>query len=163
MAREIMATIRLCAGRVGYYDPLSRIHLSIARPEANVLSGTNCAQLRRSVKDGVIRLLNGTLGEDVPPFRLVKNNNGTYSLTANTAEEMKPVFAESKKAAPAEEKVEKAEESAAKVVEAAAEEVKETEDVKAEVKEAEAPVEEEKPAKKSGTKGKTTTSRKTKK
>lgn len=90
---KVIATIKLAEGQVGFYDPLSRIHLSISNPIAHVISGTNCAQLRRSVKSGRIRILEGTLGGDVPPFKVVKTGN-KIKLVSNVAEEMKPVVAE---------------------------------------------------------------------
>ena len=90
MEKEIIATIHLAPGRVGFYDPLSRIHLTLSHPETYVYSGTNCASLRRNVKSGVIRILEGTLGEDVPPLKVVKVN-GKYHLASNAEEEMKPV------------------------------------------------------------------------
>lgn len=90
---KVIATIQLAQGRVGFYDELSRIHLSIGNPTARVYSGTNCARLRRAVKDGVIRLVDGTLGGDVPQFKVV-NVNGQLKLASNLAEEMKPVIAE---------------------------------------------------------------------
>ena len=79
MEKKAIATVRLAPGRAGFYDPLSHVHLTVGRPRATIYSGTNCASLRRNVKAGVIRLEEGTLGEDV---------------TSNAAEEMKPVYAE---------------------------------------------------------------------
>lgn len=94
--KEVIATIKLAPGRVGFYDELSRIHLTLGMPSATVYSGTNCARLRRAVRDGVIRLIDGTLGEPVPPLKIVKVN-GKYKLASNAAEEMKPVFKDSAK------------------------------------------------------------------
>ena len=94
MERKAIATVRLAPGRAGFYDPLSRVHLTVGRPKATIYSGTNCASLRRNVKAGVIRLEEGTLGEDVPPLKLVPKGDGTYRVMSNAAEEMKPVFAE---------------------------------------------------------------------
>lgn len=67
MAKKPIAEIQLMPGQGGYYDPLSRIHLTTARPKAIVYSGTNCAQLRRSIKAGRIRLSWGSL--ENPKFR----------------------------------------------------------------------------------------------
>lgn len=130
MTRDIMATIKLAQGRVGFYDELSRIHLTLGAPTAYVYSGTNCARLRRAVRDGVIRLVDGTLGNPVPPLKIVKVN-GKLKLASNLEAEMKPVFKEAK-----------AEVEEAKV-EAPAEEVKEEAPVEAKK---EAPVKEEAPA-----------------
>lgn len=94
MEKKAIATVRLAPGRAGFYDPLSHVHLTVGRPRATIYSGTNCASLRRNVKAGVIRLEEGTLGEDVPPLKLVPKGDGTYRVTSNAAEEMKPVYAE---------------------------------------------------------------------
>lgn len=148
--REVIATIKLAAGRVGFYDELSRIHLTLGAPTAHVYSGTNCARLRRAVRDGVIRLVDGTLGGEIPPFKIVKVGD-KLKLASNVQEEIKPVF---KEAAKLEETVAPVEnvkvEDGGDVKDAKPEEVK-AEEPAEEVKE-EAPVEEEKP-KKAGKKG----------
>lgn len=64
MNKDIIATIRLAQGEGGYYDELSRIHLTVGNPQRDVYAGTNCTQLRRSVKSGRLRLLFGSLGEE---------------------------------------------------------------------------------------------------
>lgn len=135
MERKAIATVRLAPGRAGFYDPLSRVHLTVGRPKATIYAGTNCASLRRNVKAGVIRLEEGTLGADVPPLKLVPKGDGTYHVMSNAAEEMKPVYAEELNAP-------------AKKVEEKTEEVKEkpkAEEIKAEEPEKEeATAEEEK-------------------
>lgn len=88
---ENIALIRLAPGRVGFYDPLSRIHLTIGSPNAYVPSGTNCANLRRNVKNGVISLVDGTLGGDIPPLKVVNDENGVR-LVSNAEEANKPIF-----------------------------------------------------------------------
>lgn len=93
MSAKVIATIKLAPGQVGFYDPLSRIHLTLGNPVATVYSGTNCAALRRNVKAGIIRILEGTLGNDVAPFKIVKVGD-KYKLASNSAEENKPVYAE---------------------------------------------------------------------
>ena len=163
--REVIATIKLAAGRVGFYDELSRIHLTLGAPTAHVYSGTNCARLRRAVRDGVIRLIDGTLGGEIPPFKVVKVGD-KFKLASYIQEEIKPVFKEAVKpeeaVAPVENvQVEDGDDvKDAKPEEIKTEEVKEeapAEEVKAEapveeVKE-ETPVEEEKPKKNAGKKG----------
>lgn len=93
MSAKVIATIKLAPGQVGFYDPLSRIHLTLGNPTATVYSGTNCATLRRNVKAGIIRILDGTLGNDVAPFKIVKVGD-KYKLASNSVEENKPVYAE---------------------------------------------------------------------
>ena len=69
---EQIAVVRLAPGQVGYYDELSRIHLTIGNPERAVYAGTNCSQLRKSVKSGRLRLISGSLGEDKAPTKIHK-------------------------------------------------------------------------------------------
>lgn len=90
----IIATIKLGRGQVGFYDPISRIHLTLAKPDATVYSGTNCAALRRAVKNGTLIVTSGTLGKEIPQFKLVKNDSGRVVLVSNAAEENKPVVKE---------------------------------------------------------------------
>lgn len=154
--REVIATIKLAAGRVGFYDELSRIHLTLGAPTAHVYSGTNCARLRRAVRDGVIRLVDGTLGGEIPPFKVVKVGD-KFKLASNIQEEIKPVFKEAVKLEEAVAPVENVKvEDGGDVKDAKPEEIK-TEEVKTEapVEEAkeEAPAEEEKPKKNAGKKG----------
>lgn len=87
--RTPIAEIALMPGQGGYWDPLSRIHMTAGNPHAIVYGGTNCAQLRRSVKAGRIRLVWGTLGSHVSPFK-VELVNGKYVIAPNE-EDMKPV------------------------------------------------------------------------
>lgn len=154
--REVIATIKLAAGRVGFYDELSRIHLTLGAPTAHVYSGTNCARLRRAVRDGVIRLVDGTLGGEIPPFKIVKVGD-KLKLASNIQEEIKPVFKEAVKPEEVVAPVENVKvEDGGDVKDVKSEEIK-AEEVKAEepaeeVKE-EALVEEEKPKKAAGKKG----------
>lgn len=94
MSNNIIATIRLAPGHVGYYDEYSRIHLTLGSPRANVYSGTNCGGLRRSVKNGVILLESGSFGPDVPDFKIITDKNGQGWYVDNFAEQNKPVYAE---------------------------------------------------------------------
>ena len=90
---EPIAKIWLAPGNIGFYDPLSRIHLTLGAPTAYVPSGTNCASLRRNVRNGVIRLLEGTLGPDVAEFKFVGTDSG-MKLVSNAEEANRPVYAE---------------------------------------------------------------------
>ena len=90
--REIIATIKLAPGQVGYYDEYSKIHLTIAHPETAIYSGTNCAQIRRSIKAGRIILTSGTLGTEIAPVRIVKTPAGVKIVSNKDAEHV-PVVA----------------------------------------------------------------------
>ena len=93
--KEPIARIALAPGQVGYYDEYSRIYLTIGTPEATIYSGTNCAQIRRSIKSGRIRLLSGSLGAPVAPFRIVDTPSGK-KIVSNVKKELEPVVAKIK-------------------------------------------------------------------
>lgn len=58
---QVIGRVRLSKGRVGYFDELTRIHLTISKPEASVIAGMNTANLKRAVRGGVLRLVAGSL------------------------------------------------------------------------------------------------------
>ena len=91
--KEVIAVVRLQPGQGGYYDELSRVHLTIGNPQANIYAGTNCTQLRRSVKSGRLRLISGSFGPDVPPFQLVRRGD-FYVLAHNSENHPIPVKAD---------------------------------------------------------------------
>ena len=93
MTRTPIAVIKLMPGQAGYYDEYSRVYLTIGNPTATIYSGTNCAQLRRSIKNGTIGLVSGSLGPNVPPVKIVEDGKGGARLVSNYEEEHKPVFA----------------------------------------------------------------------
>lgn len=127
-----IATIKLAPGEAGYYDEYSRIYLSSTRPDAVIYSGTNCTQIKRSIKSGRLRLVSG--GFDKP-------------VTEPVIEQQPPVATEEAKEVPVqEEEVKPEEEVASAVVEEQASEVKEEVEVpvqEVENKTEEAPVVEE--------------------
>lgn len=87
-----IAVVRLAPGQAGYYDELSGVYLTAGKRTAAIPSGTNCAQLRRSVRMGTIILESGTLGGDIPEVRIMEHE-GKYYLVPNTEEINKPVYA----------------------------------------------------------------------
>lgn len=86
-----IAVVRLAPGQAGYYDELSGVYLTAGKRTAAIPSGTNCAQLRRSVRMGTIILQSGTLGGDIPEVRIMEHE-GKYYLVPNTEEVNKPVY-----------------------------------------------------------------------
>ena len=86
-----IAVVRLAPGQAGYYDELSGVYLTAGNRTAAIPSGTNCAQLRRSVRMGTIILQSGTLGGDIPEVRIMEHE-GKYYLVPNTEEVNKPVY-----------------------------------------------------------------------
>lgn len=127
-----IATIKLAPGEAGYYDEYSRIYLSSTRPDAVIYSGTNCTQIKRSIKSGRLRLVSG--GFDKP-------------VTEPVVEQQTPVITEEVKEVPIQEEEVKTEEEVAPTIvteEQAPEEVKEEVPVQEEeVKAEETPIVEE--------------------
>lgn len=127
-----IATIKLAPGEAGYYDEYSRIYLSSTRPDAVIYSGTNCTQIKRSIKSGRLRLVSG--GFDKP-------------VTEPVVEQQTPVITEEVKEVPVQEEEVKTEEEVAPTIvteEQAPEEVKEEVPVREEeVKAEETPIVEE--------------------
>ena len=148
---ERIATIKLNSGQGGFYDELTNIHLTVSNPVAYLFAGQNLTNIRKGISVGHLILIEGTLGPDPRPYRLVRVGDHleidlrpelfTKKKAKKTVEvELKP---EIKKEAPAEVKAETVEEApkveaeAPKAEEAVAEEAK---------------VEEKKPAKKAAAK-----------
>ena len=61
MASQIIRIIKLSQGEVAFYDELSRIHLTISRPQANIYDYMNTSALKRAVANKKIVLVAGTL------------------------------------------------------------------------------------------------------
>ena len=159
MSKNTIAVIQLAPGEVGYYDELSRIHLTIGHPTEAVEVGTNCTQLRHSVRSGRLRLVSGSLGAEVPPFKFVKRGE-RYFLAHNDNAAPSIVVAKPKEETAEVKAVEAPAKAEAVKEEPVVEEVKETKKStkKAKAEEAvteEAPAKEEKkPAKKTTKKAK---------
>lgn len=60
---NVIATLKLAPGEIGYFDEVSNTHLTQKNPIKQVVAGTNCSVLRRSVKCGRLILLIGSLGK----------------------------------------------------------------------------------------------------
>lgn len=65
---NVKAIIKLATGNVGFYDNLTRIHLTIASPIAKVLKGMNTTNLENGVRCKTIEVIEGSLYDaiDVP-------------------------------------------------------------------------------------------------
>lgn len=61
MSTNRIAIIKLARGEVGFFDDLTRIHLTLSRPSADVYDYMNTAKLRRAVSGKVIDLVAGSL------------------------------------------------------------------------------------------------------
>lgn len=80
MTRQVIAKIKLSPGQGGFYDPVSRIHLTYGAPVAEVYAGTNTEGLKKALRNRTISLLTGSLGEHKQPFKLVRRENGKVVL-----------------------------------------------------------------------------------
>lgn len=61
--RTVLAKVRLATGNVGWYDPLTNIHLTIQSPEAFVYEGQNTSNLKKGVMYKTITVIGGSLSE----------------------------------------------------------------------------------------------------
>lgn len=81
--KKVIARVRLNPGQGGYFDPITRIHLTHGDPERDVYAGMNTEGLKSAVRNKRISLISGSLGEFVPPFKLVRQSNGKVILVTN--------------------------------------------------------------------------------
>jgi len=58
--------VRLARGEVAFYDPATKIHLTIGSPTATVGKGQNLAGIRRSVRSRRLTLVAGSLDPVAP-------------------------------------------------------------------------------------------------
>ena len=63
MTKKIIAVVKLAPGNIGWYDALTGIHLTLARPTSNVYSGSNTTNLTKALRERVIELVTGSLIE----------------------------------------------------------------------------------------------------
>lgn len=83
VVKKVIAKVKLNPGQGGYFDPITRIHLTYGNPEGEVYAGMNTEGLKAAVRNKRISLVTGSLGESVPPFKLVKQKNGKVALVMN--------------------------------------------------------------------------------
>lgn len=94
-----MAIIRLSRGEVGFYDPLTRIHLNISNPQAVITPGMNVKNIKRSIRSGRLTLVSGsleleTVTKDVP----VQKQSEPKKAPAKKKQPAKEVLKEEQKA-----------------------------------------------------------------
>lgn len=66
--KEIIATIRLAGGQVGFYDKLTGIYLTQTQPVAHLYAGMNLNQIRKSLKSKRILLVSGSVDNSSLPI-----------------------------------------------------------------------------------------------
>lgn len=91
MTRKAIAVISLAPGEIGYYDDYSRIYLSNSNPKATIYSGTNLYQIRKSIKSGRLKVVEGSLVEsETIKTKEVKPENTELRLIPSVVEEKVP-------------------------------------------------------------------------
>lgn len=58
---NIIAIVKLGIGRAGYFDPISRVHLTIKNSTATIYDTMNTTGLQKALKSGTINLVSGSL------------------------------------------------------------------------------------------------------
>ena len=93
MTRKAIAVIALSPGEIGYYDDYSRIYLSNSSPRATIYSGTNLYQIRKSIKSGRLRLVEGSLADvEAVKNQDIKPENTEIKPIPSVIEEKKPAI-----------------------------------------------------------------------
>ena len=90
--RKIIAKIGLTRGQVGFYDPLTNIHLTITKPFADIYQGMNTSRIRASIKSGRLKLVSGCLD----PIELKEDNTTQPKATTDKKVEIKQEVKEAK-------------------------------------------------------------------
>lgn len=86
--KKIIAVVKLSRNKIGYYDPLTRIHLTIADPTAEVTSDLNVSNLKEALKYGVIQVTKGDLdGETDILEGEIKDGNSIQGYDIQEAEQ----------------------------------------------------------------------------
>ena len=136
MKNRVVAVVGLAPGRVGFYDPYTKIHMNLEHPTAEVWNYMRTTYLRRAVKEKQIILISGVLRDGNTPANLLVHDETPVFMESKVDKEesqiSEPVAAEpEQKAAP------KIEQEAPKVEEEKTESVEENtaeEDVKSTTK-----------------------------
>lgn len=90
MSEKIIAEVKLSPGEVGYYDDYSRIHLTQKNPVATIKAGTNCTQLKRSVKSGRLLLIRGSFDAPINENKVVEEKAAEQLVEKVVKQEEQP-------------------------------------------------------------------------
>ena len=94
---NVIGIVGLAPGEVAYYDELTRIHLTLGRPTANVYDYMNTVRLRRSVAARTLKLIAGTLNA-VSAMAEVENKPVAKKVVEKPVEKAKAIVVEEVKA-----------------------------------------------------------------
>ena len=61
MDSNIIARITLNPGRVGWFDPITNIHLTLGAPEADITANMNTKNIQKAIRANVLRVIWGNL------------------------------------------------------------------------------------------------------
>ena len=91
MTKKIIAVVKLAPGNIGWYDALTGIHLTLARPTSNVYSGSNTTNLTKALRERVIELVTGSLieGNQEPTINSAPLNTMVVDIKEEVKEEVK--------------------------------------------------------------------------
>lgn len=91
MTKKIIAVVKLAPGNIGWYDALTGIHLTLARPTSNVYSGSNTTNLTKALRERVIELVTGSLieGNQEPTINSAPLNTMVVDIKEEVKEEPK--------------------------------------------------------------------------
>lgn len=91
MTKKIIAVVKLAPGNIGWYDALTGIHLTLARPTSNVYSGSNTTNLTKALRERVIELVTGSLieGNQEPTINSTPLNTMVVDIKEEVKEEPK--------------------------------------------------------------------------
>ena len=90
LVKQEIARIKLNPGQGGYFDPITRIHLTHGDPIRTVYAGMNTTGLKAAVRSKRISIISGSLGDFSPPFRLVKGKDGKVKFEWTNKEKSTP-------------------------------------------------------------------------
>ena len=91
MTKKIIAVVKLAPGNIGWYDALTGIHLTLARPTSNVYSGSNTTNLTKALRERVIELVKGSFieGNQEPTINSAPLNTMVVDIKEEVKEEPK--------------------------------------------------------------------------
>lgn len=72
--RKVIAKVCLAKGQVGFYDPLTNIHLTMTKPIAEIYQGMNTTRIKASIASKRLQVIEGSLypvAEEVQENKLV--------------------------------------------------------------------------------------------
>ena len=58
--RDLIAVVKLARGEVGYFDDITRTHLTLSNPYAKIYKGMNTKNIKMSVHSGRLELVSGS-------------------------------------------------------------------------------------------------------